>query len=139
MQLQEFIDRTGWHDTAEEAYSRTIEPIYLNTGEMSKDEFCADFKKHHGSAIIGALHQKCEDQRGHISRLDRHIKMLEDERKEIVDFLISMYDQTENTILRDQAIEMVGRKEYILRKCHMALPLDDLEQAWIIELLEDKK
>ena len=55
----------------------------------------------------------------------------------MIDFLIAKHTETKDESFRKYAVQLLGgTKQYILRKCHMALPMDDREQAWIIELLE---
>ena len=95
MNRHEFEARTGW-EVSDDDYAQ-IEKIYLNAGEMDKDEFCRDYAKGNGHEIMSYLSQKADDQRNHIRKLDKKIARLEEE---------------------------------------CALPMDDREQAWIIELLE---
>lgn len=131
MQQIEFENLTGM-TVAPMEYDR-IEEIYLNTGSMDKEAFCMDYAKGRGHKIMEALSHEVTDQRDNVRRLENERR---EKVNEMVDFLIAMHDQTKHEPLRKQAVEMVGRKQYILHKCHMALPLDDLEQAWVIGLLE---
>lgn len=50
MTQQEFEDRTGKTVTSEE-YAR-IEAMYMAAGNMDKDQFCTEYKKHGSSAIV---------------------------------------------------------------------------------------
>ena len=135
MNRHEFEARTGW-EMSDEDYVQ-IEKIYMNAGEMDKDEFCRDYAKGNGHEIISYLSQKVDDQRNHIRKLDRKIAGLEEERGEMIDFMIAKHTETKDESFRKYALQLLGgTKQYILRKCRMALPMDDLEQAWIIDLLE---
>ncbi|WP_300935181.1 hypothetical protein [uncultured Muribaculum sp.] len=135
MNRHEFEVRTGW-DISDDDYAH-IEKIYMNAGEMDKDKFCRDYAKGNGHEIMNYLSKAVDDQRSHVSKLDQRISNLERERGEMVDFMIAKHVETQDESFRKYALELLGgTKQYILRKCHMALPLDDLEQAWIIELLE---
>lgn len=135
MNRHEFEVRTGW-DISDDNYSQ-IEKIYMNVGEMDKDRFCRDYTKGNGHEIMNYLSKVVDDQRSHVSKLDQKIARLEEERGEMVDFMIAKHVETQDESFRKYALELLGgTKQYILRKCCMALPLDDLEQAWIIELLE---
>ncbi len=131
MQQQEFENLTGM--TVDPIEYDRIEEIYLNAGSMDNETFCMDYAKGRGHKIMEALSSEVTDQRDNVRRLENERR---EKVNEMVDFLIAMHDQTKHEPLRKQAVEMVGRKQYILHKCHMALPLDDLEQAWVIELLE---
>lgn len=138
MNRHEFEARTGW-EVSDDDYAQ-IEKIYLNAGEMDKDEFCRDYAKGNGHEIMSYLSQKADDQRNHIRKLDKKIAGLEEERGEMIDFLIAKHTETKDESFRKYAVQLLGGiKQYILRKCHMALPMDDLEQAWIIELLESNE
>lgn len=137
MEQKEFESRTGRKvDSAEYAQ---IEQIYLNAGEMDKDEFCKDYAKGNGHDIMVALSGKCEDLRAHIRKLDKTIRAMEEERFDTMATLISAHKESRLEILRDQAIALAGgKRKYIIAKCKMAIPLDDLEQSWIINLLEEE-
>lgn len=143
MTEQEFKAIAGW--TGDFDFSR-IEEIYNNTETMKLEAFCDDYTKGNGHDIMDEMARKCRHLRDNIDELEEEVDRLndrilemEEERTEIVDFLISMHIQTKNETLRKQALSMVGKKKFILRKCYMALPLDDLEQAWVIDLLEGKE
>lgn len=53
MTQQEFEDRTGKVITSEE-YAR-IEAMYMAAGNMDKDQFCAEYKKHSSSALVADI------------------------------------------------------------------------------------
>lgn len=138
MQKQEFESKTGWKVDAEQ-YAQ-IEQIYLNAGAMDKDEFCKDYTKGNGHEIMVELSGKCEGLRAHIGKLDKTIGAMKKERAEVVETLIAAHRDTGFETLREQAVALAGgRREYIIAKCRMAIPLDDREQAWILEILEDEK
>ena len=138
MEQKEFESRTGWKVTPAE-YAQ-IEQIYLNAGAMDKDEFCKDYAKGNGHDIMVELSGKCEDLRAHIHKLDKTIEKMEEERFDTMAALISAHKETGFEMLRDQAIALAGgRRKYIIAKCKMAIPLDDREQAWVIEFLEDEE
>lgn len=138
MNRHEFEARTGW-DISDEDYAQ-IEKIYMNAGEMDKDDFCRDYSKGNGHKIMNYLSQKAEDQRSRIHELGQKISGLEKERGEMIDYMIAKHIETRDESFRKYALTLLGgTREYILRKCHMALPLDDLEQAWVIDLLESQE
>ena len=77
MNRHEFEARTGW-EVSDDDYAQ-IEKIYMNAGEMDKDEFCRDYAKGNGHEIMNYLSQKADDQRNHIRKLDKKIARLEEE------------------------------------------------------------
>lgn len=56
MTQQEFEDRTGKTVTSEE-YAR-IEAMYMAAGNMDKDQFCTEYKKHGSSAIVAEYYRR---------------------------------------------------------------------------------
>ena len=58
MQKIEFTQRTGIELT-DEQYKR-VEDIYLNAGNIDKDEFCKDYKKHADSVILNTYFDQSE-------------------------------------------------------------------------------
>lgn len=60
MTIEEYSERMGYQATMEE-YTKA-DPIYLNAGNLDKDTFCKDYKKHKGSVIIETLAERCNAQ-----------------------------------------------------------------------------
>lgn len=53
MTQQEFENRTSKTVTSEE-YAR-IEAMYMAAGNMDKDQFCTEYKKHGASALVADI------------------------------------------------------------------------------------
>lgn len=135
MQKQEFEEITGIKTTDKE-YA-LIEQIYLNT-ELEKNEFCNDYMHGNGREIQRELLNNIDDLRSHINKLDNKILELQQEREDMVDFIISMYNRTGERLLRQQAIAMVGEKKYLLRRLYMEHSMDEEDRQSLIMILESK-
>ena len=59
MTQKEFFDRTGIELT-EDQYKQ-VEQMYLEAGNMDKDEFCKDYKKHHESTLLATYFRQAEN------------------------------------------------------------------------------
>ena len=56
MTRQEFNDRTGY--TLDEEQYREVEAMYIAAGNMDKDVFCKDYKKHNDSALVAEFYNQ---------------------------------------------------------------------------------
>ena len=63
MTQQEFEERTGLKVTGDEF--EKVNAIYMAAGDMDKDRFCADYRKHKDCEIIEVLFEKAD---GHFER-----------------------------------------------------------------------
>ena len=62
MTIEEYSTRMGYKETCDLQEYATADAIYLNAGNLDKDEFCADYRKHKGSVIIETLDDKVNSQ-----------------------------------------------------------------------------
>ncbi|MCD7850348.1 MAG: hypothetical protein LUH63_11785 [Parabacteroides sp.] len=107
MTQQEFTERTGLTPTSEEY--KQIESMYLETGNMDKDEFCKDFKKHSQSTILATFYK----QAGHLKeKCDAFRK----DRNEMVDFLLERAQTFGDVQLLEKAIQMTSHPVVIRKK-----------------------
>jgi hypothetical protein len=60
MTQNEFEERIGRKVTGDEF--EVANDLYMMSGELDKDRFCADYKKHKDSEIIKALYDKADAQ-----------------------------------------------------------------------------
>ena len=124
MTQQEFTERTGLTPTPEEF--KQIESMYLETGNMDKDEFCKDFKKHGQSTILATFYK----QAGH---LKEKCEAFRKDRSKMVDFLQERAQTSGDVQLLEKAIQMTSHSEVIRRKITLSLPLWDLDKGYIKE------
>lgn len=124
MQKIEFERLTGIELT-DEKYKQ-VEDMYMETGNMDKDQFCKDYKKHSDSEILKLFY--CQNE-----KLKNKLADLRDERNEIVDFLLDRAQKFGDIKLLEKAIYMVGHDKVIKRKISQNLPLWDIDKKYIYE------
>lgn len=124
MQKIEFTQRTGIELTDEQY--KQVEDMYLEAGNVDKDQFCKDYKKHSDSEILKLFY--CQNE-----KLKNKLADLRDERNEIVDFLLNRAQEFGDIKLLEKAICMVGHDKVIKRKISQNLPLWDIDKKYIYE------
>ena len=124
MQKQEFTQRTGIELT--DAEYKEVELMYLEAGNMDKDEFCKDYKEHHDSTLLATFFRQAENLK---SKLDD----MRDERSILVDFLLERAQCFGDIELLNKAIELIGHDNVIKRKIRQNLPLWDEDKQYIVD------
>lgn len=135
MTIEEYSTRMGYAGTCEMEEYQTADAIYLNAGNMDKDEFCKDYRKHKDSVIIATLGDRVNSQAIYIR--DKHVK----ER------------QTAHSILREAdevrtggmdasadsldkiAARLIGRADCIKWKLEKGFQLSEEDNEYIINYL----
>lgn len=162
MTFKEFTDRTGFIPTVH-YYSKHIEPEYMSS-ELDKDQFCRQWKKNGGIqtaydhikselalsiAEANNLHQdvnkyrellqevkgKLDDERQEAKILQQTYDTLNDTHFSLVDFLIEQAENPDAAAIRDKAIELVGKKQYLRSKLEMGMELNEADKALLLEML----
>lgn len=127
MTQKEFFDRTGIELT-EDQYKQ-VELMYLKAGNMDKDEFCKDYKKHHESKLLALYFKKAEN-------LKNKLDDMRDERSKLVDFLLNISERYPDKSIHEWTVKLVGHKEVIRRKLNGGLTLWDVDREYIKENLQ---
>lgn len=123
----EFTQRTGIELT--DAEYKEVEIMYLEAGNMDKDAFCKDYKKHKDSTLLAAYYEKS-------NRLEEKLDAWREERSQVIDFLLERAQKFGDIELLNQAIKMVGHKRVIRRKIKLDLPLWDYDKEYIAENIQ---
>ena len=127
MTKNEFTQRTGIELT--DAEYKEVEFMYLEAGNMDKDEFCQDYKKHKDSSLLATFYRQSEN-------LKDKLDAMREERSKIVDFLLERAQKFGDVDLLNQAIKLVGHKAVIMRKIDQGLALWDLDKEYIRENIQ---
>lgn len=127
MQKSEFTQKTGIELT--DAEYKEVEFMYLEAGNMEKDEFCQDYKKHKDSTLLDTFYRQSE-------RLKDKLDVMREERSQMVDFLLERAQKFGDIELLNQAIKLVGHKAVIMRKIDQGLALWDLDKEYIRENIQ---
>ena len=127
MQKQEFTQRTKIELTDEEF--KGVELMYLEAGNMDKDEFCKDYKKHKDSTLLATFYRQSNN-------LKEKLDVMREERSQIVDFLLNISERYPDKDLHNWAIKLVGHKNVIKRKLDGGLTLWDVDREYIKDNLQ---
>lgn len=133
MNKQEFIERTGLTPTSEEY--EAIEALYMAAGEMDKDEFCKEYKKHGTSRLVSVLFKETKVLKGQLEEANNIIEDLREQKSQMLDFLIEQAEKWSASDLREKAIKILGAKEYLRRKVENGFNLWESDRELLIELL----
>ncbi|WP_297627931.1 hypothetical protein [uncultured Rikenella sp.] len=134
MTLQEFSERTGLMPTVEEY--RLIENMYMTAGNMDKDTFCRDYKKHAGSMILAELLRQVKIREEQLAERKEELKECRVKGSKIAFLLVEQSSMYPELKLCNLAAEMVGYKEVVRYKIERGLPLEEVDKEYIIGKLK---
>lgn len=126
MQKIEFTQRTGIELT-DEQYQK-VEDLYLNAGNMDKDEFCEDYKKHKDSKLLAYFYKLTEDSKFCAKLIDR--SMLK-----VTKFLLMKSREVNDKSMRSEAIDLLGENMIVRLTIEMDLELWSEDKKFLIESL----
>jgi hypothetical protein len=126
MQKIEFTQRTGIELT-DEQYQR-VEIMYLNAGNMDKDEFCEDYKKYSDSVILNTYFDQSEKLR---NKLDAY----REQQINMAYFLIKKSMVGGDKDMVQMAISLIGEQKYIQHKLERGYNLFESDKELIISLI----
>ena len=134
MTRKEFEERTGLNVSAVEFC--TVNDIYMAAGEMDKNTFCKEWKKHSESKLLAELWKRVKHEHDLGMQKKEECDKLYGERWELVDFLLERAQKFGDEELLLKAIDMVGHAEVIRRKLTLEMPLWERDRAYIKENLK---
>lgn len=126
MTKEEFIERTGIIPTDEQY--KQIEDMYINAGNMDKDEFCEDYKNHGDSKLLAFFYKNACDNKDLMGYMF-------DRRDEMIDLLLAKSVEYNDAEMMNKAIEVVGHAAVIKRKVTLNLNLWPTDKKYIKENL----
>lgn len=122
MTRQEFNERTGY--TFNEEQYREVEAMYMAAGNMNKDVFCKDYKKHNDSALVAEFYNQS------VALTEKYQSCRKVER-ETAELLIGKAHTYNDTDFRRAAIRLIGEREVVLITIAMGLPLFEEDAEYI--------
>lgn len=122
MTQKEFEDRTGIQLTMDQYTD--VEAIYMMAGNMDKDEFCREYKKHKDSKLLDMFYNQAKAAKAEIDRLLN-------ERSKTIDFLLRMAELTGEKAITGKVHRMADHGYCIKRKIRMGLPLSTEDMEYI--------
>lgn len=133
MTQTEFEQRVKKSVTAEE-YAE-IEKIYMSC-PLDKDEFCMSWKNKK-DLIVDSLYDELESKDNKIKKLNDEIFNLNFEKSQIVGTLVDLAYETGSYNVRDYAVSLSSRKDYLVAKLNKKFTLWSDEIDWVKEILEN--
>lgn len=129
MTLSEFNERTNAHLT-EDQY-KPVENMYNEAGNIQKDQFCADWKKHNDSVLLQEFFAQSERLKGKVDGYRNQIN-------EIALFLVDQAEKWSASDLRSMAIQILGLEKYLQIKFQKGYNLWDIDREDMIQILSNK-
>lgn len=140
MTQTEFEERVGIMLDAEQF--KSVHDIYMACGDnVDKDEFCKRYKSGLGRLellLMVTEEKKITEQSLTLmaNKLKEVQHNVEEDRQQIVEFLLGKACAYEDTDFHREAVKLVGQREVIRLKLQMDLPLWDEDKAYLQELLD---
>lgn len=108
MTQQEFEQRTG---IKSDVVFEEANKIYMAAGDMDKDAFCMDYKKHGDSILLARFYHRC-------NYLEALKKDVDEIRKDMAYFLLNKLEETgdEDRDMYNKAVELIGQGEVVRMK-----------------------
>ena len=129
MTLSEFNERTNAHLT-EDQY-KPVENMYNEAGNIQKDQFCADWKKHNDSVLLQEFFAQSDRLKGKVDAYRNQIN-------EIALFLVDQAEKWSASDLRSMAIQILGLEKYLQTKLQKGYNLWDIDREDMIQILSNK-
>lgn len=129
MTLSEFNERTNAHLT-EDQY-KPVENMYNEAGNIQKDQFCADWKKHNDSVLLQEFFAQSERFKGEVDGYRNQIN-------EIALFLVDQAEKWSASDLRSKAIQILGLEKYLQIKLQKGYNLWEIDREDMIQILSNK-
>lgn len=130
MLQKEFFERTNIQ--LSDAEYNKVDAMYCDAGNLDKDQFCQDYKKHHDSILIQEFYNKSVSLK---SSLDKSNAKISD----LAMFLVDQTEKCSSSDLRDKAIELLGIEKYLSVKIQKGYNIWDIDKNDLIEILNKKQ
>lgn len=128
MMQKEFEERTGMSLTPDE-YAK-VENLYMSAGNIDKDTFCEEYKMVANSKLVEELQTSVRIAEGKATAAKKMVS-------ELGTFLMEQAQILGSSDLRQKAIDLLGAKEYMLRKLKSGTPLWDDDREILIKTLNN--
>lgn len=129
MTKQEFQDRTGLQVTDGE-FSR-IHAMYMATGLMGMDEFCAGYLASGDSQLVQTLFANLQDLEAQDRDRDRRFEEYKRSVADCARELISYSVMRDVSSLYDMAAKLLGRKDAILTRLELGYSVEAADLGYL--------
>ena len=129
MLQKEFFERTNIQLSVAE-YNK-VDAMYCDAGNLDKDQFCQDYKKHHDSILIQEFYKKSVNLKNSLYKSNAKIS-------DLAMFLVDQAEKCSSSDLRDKAIELLGMEKYLSVKIQKGYNIWDIDKDDLIKILNNK-
>ena len=129
MLQKEFFERTNIQISADE-YNK-VDAMYCNAGNLDKDQFCQDYKRHHDSILIQEFYKKSVSLKNSLDKSNAKIS-------DLAMFLVDQAEKCSSSDLRNKAIELLGMEKYLSVKIQKGYNIWDIDKDDLIKILNNK-
>lgn len=136
MTIEEYSTRMGYTETCEQAEYATADAIYLNAGNLDKDKFCADYKKHKDSVIIRELADRVNSQAIWIRDKDTKERQTAHALLREADEIRAGGMDASADAIDNIASKLIGRKDCITWKLTKGFVLSETDNEYIKDNLK---
>lgn len=112
-----------------------IERMYMAAGEMDKDDFCRCWRQTGKNPLTQVLFRQAEVLKGQLAERNNELEDMQQRKVELAEFLIGKACAYEDTDFYREAIKLVGRREVVMMKLRMELPLWEGDRKLVLETL----
>ncbi len=129
MTQEEFENRAGLIVTSGEY--RDIEAMYYAVPNMEKNEFCKCWRQCGNNPLTLGLTKQVTILNGMVEERNNEVDDCHDKLSELAEFLLGKACAYKDADFYNEAIRLIGKKEVVLRKIKMALPLWEEDMDYI--------
>lgn len=129
MLQKEFFERTNIQ--LSDAEYNKVDAMYCDAGNLDKDQFCQDYKKHHDSILIQEFYNKSVSLKNSLDKSN-------DKISELAMFIVDQAEKYSSSELRDKAIEILGIEKYLSVKIQKGYNIWDIDKDDLIKILNNK-
>lgn len=126
MTQKEFYSRTEMLLTSEQF--EKVNAMYLEAGDIEKDDFCSDYKKHSESVLLDIYYKQSE-------RLKEKLDSFRQRETKLAYFLIEKSMVGGDKDMIEMAISLIGEQKYIQHKLEKEYNLLAVDKELIIKLI----
>ena len=135
MTIEEYSTLMGYEETCEMAEYETANFIYMMAGEMDKQTFCMDYRKHKDSVIIATLADAANSR-------DIAYRYKQTKERQTAHALLREADEIRQggmeasaDAIDNIAATLIGRKDCIKWKLHKGFALSETDNEYITDNL----